>query len=273
MSQTLRILGLMIVWAWRGSISKANAWLSLTGGIALWIVLRLFRISFAFSSSIAGILAGSLVSLIAGSFLVFILRIIYSPIAIIKELQNVVHDQTDLTDRLKGELAGGTVHQNTLRKAIEIEFGLGPRFFKPRYMKATNNTRQEVWIYIRNVGNGFLTECIVNHLDAYRPGRTFPMTYDISNTWNLSRGQNIPVLVATLHEKGSDARSVSSTEIGICFWQGARHGKGWEWLSDATEQSPAQITLEASSADCDTETKKFNLWVSTNYELRMAESK
>lgn len=171
--------------------------------------------------------------------------------------------QTALT-RATGPL--DRVSANTSHQAVLIEYEQGEPFERRTTFPA-GNARFEVYVRVKNGGNGFLSECVVSLVDI-KPTPTNSIYTVLTPLTTLQKGEHKYVLVAAFNENPINTQAIYNDLVTFAFATGAFHG-GFTTLDPPASSAPALLTIEVKALECRTERKEFKLWVEGNRRLRM----
>jgi hypothetical protein len=201
---------------------------------------------------------------IAAAVMCFILglRLLLAPFWIYQDLQGTITAQ-------RAQLESGLVRQNTEHRAIEIEFQPTEPFMRKTTFPA-GNARFEVYVKIKNCGNGFISECVTSIADI-KPKADNDRYTVLAPLNSLAKGEHRFVLVASFNEVPITNNQQVYDVVTFAFATGWFSG-GFTTIQPPIASMPALITIEAKALECRTEQKQLKLWVGENRKLYMAEA-
>jgi hypothetical protein len=190
------------------------------------------------------------------------LRLLLANFWIYQDLQATIAAQRTQLETLP-------VKQNSEHIAIRIEFQPTEPFMRKTIFPA-GNARFEVYVKIKNCGNGFISECVASVVDITpKPDNN---GYTILTPLNsLAKGEHRYVLVAGFNEVAMTGQQIYNDLVTFAFATGGLF-RGFTTLQPPSAAEPALITIEAKALECRTERKQFKLWVGENRRLCMAET-
>jgi hypothetical protein len=160
--------------------------------------------------------------------------------------------------------------ENTNHQAISIDFEPIQPFLR-RTVLPTGNARFECYIRIKNIGNGFLSECVVSITSIVpqpRPDRSAHTV--LTPISSLSKGEHKFVLVAGFNEaRVSPHQEIYNELVTFAFASGGVF-PGFTTIKPPAEDNPSIITVEVCALECKTETRRFKIWVGEGRKLLMA---
>ncbi len=253
--------------AWSGSFSAANSWGTLLGASILWVVVRFHGIKdLVIPGGSSGLLFSALICLLAAWFAIFILKLLYSPIYIIKKLDNEILTNNLEIENLRRQNKEAINTPNTEYNAIEISFeSIEPFTRLTRFSEG--NARFELYVKVKNIGNGFISECLVSISDI----RPVPEGYKhgiLRLVGTLSKGEHAFVLIAGFNEIPTHPTGPFNDLISFAFATGGLFA-GWVTIKAPLEDDAALITIEAKALECGTKHEKFKMWVTENRRILM----
>lgn len=167
------------------------------------------------------------------------------------------------------EAENAGVSANTNHQAICIEFEPVEPWVR-RTVFPAGNARFELYVRVRNTGNGFLSEVMVGvvKINPTPIGHTSGI---LSEQFVLARGEYRYVQVAGFNETRNGDQTIYNDVVTLSFADGGLFARYAE-LEPPSETVPALITLEAKALECRAETKRFKIWVAENRRLMMTQA-
>lgn len=189
--------------AWRGSFSLANAQASLPGLVIILMLTHLLGIKIDFASGLPGDALKVLACFGAVWVLIFFAKLIHAPYGILQEKNAALRDAVARRDEtiagLQGQSTAG-LRANIKRDAIKVLVGQGPDFEAVETFPNGVSTRF-ISIGVRNVGDGYLSECALRIVDA-SPAREGFKPFSAFSGVTLLPGEPKYARVFRFHEAG-----------------------------------------------------------------------
>ncbi|MBV9786371.1 MAG: hypothetical protein JO264_21430, partial [Acidisphaera sp.] len=189
---------------------------------------------------------------------IFLCRLAYAPIYAVKRSNALVRDKDAEIQRLTIEADDRVNRPNDMHHALSIEFEQAEPCLRRSGLPA-GNARYEVYVRIKNTGNGFLSECVVSILNI-KPEPDNRRGYTIlTPISSLAKGEHRYVLVGGFNEKPSESgQAIYNELVTFAFATGGLFG-GYTTLSPPSQDNPAVLLIEAKALECAAEQREFKL--------------
>ena len=253
--------------AWNGSFSAANSWGTLLGAVVIWLVVRFYRIKdLTIPGGSSGLLFSALICLIAAWLVIFISKLLYSPLYLITQRDRIINVNKNEIEDLRRQSGDTFSNPNTIYNAIEISFYPVEPFTRLTKFSA-GNARFELYVKIKNIGDGFLSECLVSVSDI----SPMPQGYNhgiLRLVGTLAKGEHSYVLIAGFNEIPTQPTGPFNDLITFAFATGGFFA-GWVTIKAPSNDNAVLITIEAKALECGSQQKKFRMWVTDNRRILM----
>ena len=264
------VLRRFVGYAWRGSITQANTWSTLGGAAILFVLARAGWVpDVTVAEGTAGILETAVLSFAAAWPAVFLARLAYSPVGVVREQDAAIQARDQELAELRTAAERGATRANALHDALRVEFESAAPFLR-RTVFPVGNARFEAYVRVRNAGDGFLSECVVNLVEV-RPEPDNVTHTVLAPLSSLARGEHRYVLVAGFNEQAGGGQPISN-DLGTFAFASGPMSSNLVTLPPPSADTPALLTVEAKALECAAVRKRFKLWVGENRRLLMAEA-